>query len=111
MAPTPLSVALQKLALITSYFPLGRKVNPGPFVPFLTSLSVLLALTCVVTVFDGEVVAQRTVRCLAVQIVFIPAHIAGHHGLALSPLPGWVSPVSDGGAPFSPAVHQSTVLY
>ena len=35
-----------------------------------------------VAVLVGEVVAQGTVRCLGVKIVFIPATIAGHLGLA-----------------------------
>ena len=56
-----------------------------------------------VTVFVGQVVTEGTVGCLRVQIVFIPASIAGHHDLAHT------SPVSvnfltriSGAAPSSP---------
>ena len=54
-----------------------------------TATATLISVpTCVMTVFVGQVVTQRTVRDLAVQIVLIPASIAGHLGpLLTSPLP------------------------
>ena len=73
-------------------------------------------LTCVVTVFVGQVVTQRTVRHLAVQVVLVHATIPGHLGLLLSsPLPEVGSEesrkcyqvlltVTGAGAPFSPTV-------